>query len=176
MSRRRVTVEENALAFVIANDGDKSDLFQEIGRFIFEYSQLEFDLRQHFRRKIGFGRQFGDVMSTGFDFTRLCNALMAISAIEEGGQSDPVLVKHLKSSKKINDIRVAVVHGRWISSLGGGSVTKVSNHNMKRQRLLEKEGELDHWSDAVVKLRTDIADAIDAANERRKAANGGEPQ
>ena len=168
MSRRRVRVEQNALAFVVANDGDKSALFREIGRFVFEYSQLEFDLRRHFQRKIGFGRQFGDVMSTAFDFARLCSALKEVSAIEKGGQADPVLVKHLNACKAINDVRVAVVHGRWMSSLGGDSVLQVSRQNMKRQRRLEKEGELDRHSDAIIKLRANIADAICAANERRK--------
>jgi hypothetical protein len=171
MSRNRVRVEQNALAFVVANDGDKSELFREIGRFVFEYSQLEFDLRQHFRRKIGFGRLFGDVMSTGFDFARLCSALMAVSAIEEGGQADPALAKHLKACLAINTVRVDVVHGRWVSSLGGDSVLKVSRGNMKRQRLLQKEGELDRQSDAIIKLRANIADAICAANERRQTAD-----
>ncbi len=170
MSRRRVSVEQNPLAFVIANDGDKSDLFRQIGRFVFEYSQLEFDLRRHFRRKIGFALQFGDVMLTGFDFARLCNAIKKVSAIEEGGQADPVLVKHLTACKAINDVRVAVVHGRWESSLGGDSVLQVSRQNMKRRRLLEKEGELDRRSDEIIKLRASIADAIHAANDRRKPA------
>jgi hypothetical protein len=169
MSRRKVPAQ-NALAFVIANDGDKSNLFREIGRFVFEYSQLEFDLRWHFRRKIGFGRQFGDVMSTGFDFARLCHALKEVSAIEEGGQADPVLVEHLKDCLAINDVRVAVVHGRWVSTLGGDSVLQVSRGKMKRRRLLEKKGELDRHSDAIIKLRANIADAIGAANERRKRA------
>jgi hypothetical protein len=168
MVRRKITSKQNALASLIANDGDKRDLFIEIGRFIFEYSQLEFDLRQHFRRKIGFGRQFNDVMSAGFDFARLCNALKAISAIEEGGQPHPVLAKHLKSCMEINDIRVAVVHGHWVSTLGGDTVVKVSVQNMKRQRLLEKDGELARWSDAIKVLRADIADAIEAADEQRK--------
>ena len=145
-----------------------TSLFREIGRFVFEYSQLEFDLRRHFRRKIGFGLQFGDVMSAGFDFDRLCNALKEVSAIEEGGQADPVLMKHLKACKAINDIRVAVVHGRWVSTLGGDSVLQVSRGTMKRHRLLEKEGELDRHSDAIIKLRVDIADAICAASKRRK--------
>jgi hypothetical protein len=77
-------------------------------------------------------------------------------------------MKHLKACKAINDIRVAVVHGRWVSTLGGDSVLQVSRGTMKRHRLLEKEGELDRHSDAIIKLRVDIADAICAASKRRK--------
>lgn len=159
---------QNVLARLVENDGDKSELFQEIGRFIFEYSKLEFALRRHFRRKVGYKLDFDDVLSTGFDFAKLCNALLALSAMENGGEPDPALKSLISKCKKINDVRVAVVHGTWYSSLAEDRVIHVSRQNMKRQDVFRVAGDLDKHSDAMVKLRDDIAEAISANNDARE--------
>jgi hypothetical protein len=166
LKKRRARME-NSLADIIGWDGDKSDLYREIGRFVFEYSQLEFDLRRIFRKKIGIDFEHDDIMTVGFDFAKLCAALIAASAIEEDGEADPILKKLLGRCHKINDVRVAVVHGRWSSTFGGDRAIHVARGSMKQQPMFEYEGDLDEHSDAIVKLRADIADAVSAGDERR---------
>jgi hypothetical protein len=164
----KTTRKQNPLAHLIENDGDKSGLFEEIGRFIFEYSKLEFALRRHFRRKIGYKIDFDDVVSTGFDFAKLCNALTALTTAENGGKPDAALKPLLDECHRINAVRIAVVHGSWFSTLAEDRVVHVSRSSMKRQTLFRQAGDLDKHSDAMVKLRADIAQAIYDANERRK--------
>lgn len=166
MKKRRARME-NSLADIIDWSGDKSDLYREIGRFVFEYSQLEFDLRKIFRKKIGIDFEHDDIMTVGFDFAKLCAALVAASAIEEDGEADPVLKKLLGQCHKINEVRVAVVHGRWSSTFGGDRAIHVARGSMKQQRMFENEGDLDEYSDAIVKLRANIMEAVSAGNERR---------
>jgi hypothetical protein len=38
---------------------------------------------------------------------------------------------------------------------------------MRQQRMFEHEGDLDEQSDKIVKLRADIAEAVNAGDERR---------
>lgn len=166
----RTIREQNALAHLIENDGDKSDLFHEIGRFIFEYSKLEFTLRRHFRRRVGYKIEFDDVMSTGLDFAKLCNGLLALSAREAGGKPDPVLKKLIDECHRINAVRVAVVHGTWFSTLAEDRVVHVSRTSMQKQTMFRNAGDLDKHSDAMIKLRDAISVAIYAANERRGGA------
>lgn len=165
--KQRRTRMQNSLADIIGYDGDRSAIYREIGRFVFEYSQLEFDLRRYFRSKVGISLEHNDIMTAGFDFSKLVNALIAASAIEEGGTPDPVLEKHLKACFKVNDTRIAVVHGRWSSTYGGDRAFHVSRNSMKQQKLFEYEGDLDELSHGIVKLRAEIAAAVHAGEERR---------
>ncbi|WP_375312851.1 hypothetical protein WHZ77_06105 [Bradyrhizobium sp. A5] len=161
-------MKENSLADIIAFEGDKSDLFREIGRFVFEYSRLEDELRTHLRRKAQVPFDFNTPIMSAFDFARLCNALIAVSEIEEDGKPDPALEKLLKQALKINEKRVAVVHGRWMSTYAGDRAQHVSRSSMKPTNYFENEGDLDEQSDAIVKLRADLAEVIHAGNERRR--------
>lgn len=169
---KRPTRGANSLAFLVENDGDKSRLYEEIGRFVFEYSQLEFELRRHFRRKVGYRIEFDDIMSAGFDFAKLCNALVAVSEIEEGGRSDAQLKKLINKCMEINAVRVDVVHGLWRSTRGGDMVVNVSRTSMKRKEsFFENEGDLDKISDGIVKLRANIRVAVHNADERRNSVS-----
>jgi hypothetical protein len=62
---------------------------QCLGRLV--YSRLEIVLRRHFRRKVGYKLEFDNVVSAGFDFSRLCSALSALVTAENGGVPDPRL-------------------------------------------------------------------------------------
>jgi hypothetical protein len=75
VKKRRARMEANSLADIITWPGDKSDLFREIGRFVYEYSQLEFDLRKTFRKKVGIDFEHDDIMTAGFDFAKLARPL-----------------------------------------------------------------------------------------------------
>lgn len=134
---------------------------------MFEYSQLEFDLRRIFRKKVGFDFEHDDIMTAGFDFARLCTALIAASAIEEDGKTDPAFEKLISQCKRVNDVRIAVVHGRWSSTYGGDRAIHVGRNSMKQQRMFEYAGDLDEHSDAIVKLRASIAEVVSAGDERR---------
>jgi hypothetical protein len=168
--KKRRARMNNSLADIIGWNGDKSDLYREIGRFVFEYSQLEAELRRIFRKKVSIDLEHNDIMTAAFDFAKLVTAILAASAIEEDrqdGKPDPVLEKLLKACHKVNEARVAVVHGRWSSTYGGDRVYQVARGSMKQQKMFEYEGDLDEHSDAVDKLRIDIVEAVRAGDERR---------
>jgi hypothetical protein len=166
MARRRVSILENPLASLIAND-DRDDLHRAIGRFIFEYSQLEFLLRRILRHKLGIKMDHDDVVTAAFDFAKLCTAIVELSAIEEGGKPDRKLKDLIGDCHDVNGIRIAVVHGRWISTLAGDQVLH------KRTIKLDEEGKLDRESDGIGRLRERITEVAHAGDERRKrkAAN-----
>lgn len=166
VKKRRARMQ-NSLADIIGYDGDRGALYREIGRFVFEYSQLETDLRRIFRRKVGFTLDHDDIMTAGFDFARLCTALIAASAIEEGGKADQALEKLIKACHDVNTVRIAVVHGRWSSTYGGDRAIHVARGSMKQHRMFEYEGDLDEESDRIVKLRAAIAEAVSAGDQRR---------
>lgn len=168
--RKRRARMQNSLADIIGWNGDKSDLFREIGRFVFEYSQLEAELRRIFRRKVNIDLEHNHIMTAAFDFAKLVTALLAASVIEEDsadGKPDPVLEKLLKACYKVNEARVAIVHGRWSSTYGGDRLYQVARSSLKQQQMFEYEGDLDELSESIVKLRADITEAVATGDERR---------
>jgi hypothetical protein len=168
MKKRRARKGDNILADIIGFDGDRRDLYCEIGRFIFEYSGLEHDLRRHLRRKAQVPFDFDAPIMSAFDFARLCNALVAVSAIEEAdGLPDPAIKGLMSKALRINEARVAVVHGSWMSTYAGDRARHVSRTSMKPVNYFEHAGDLDDLSDAIVKLRRDISNAISDGDERR---------
>lgn len=118
VKKRPTRMGVNSLADIIAWPGDKSDLFCEIGRFVYGYSQLEFDLQKIFRKKVGIDFEHDDFMTAGFDFAKLRTALVAASAIEEDGDADPVFKKLMGKCHDVNAVRIAAVHGQWNSTFG----------------------------------------------------------
>lgn len=166
---------KSALADIIAFEGNRDDLYREIGRFVFEYSQLESDLRNLFRSLIGYDRKHADIISTGFDFSRLCGALLAVSAIYEGARPNGEFETIINRCRHINDVRVAVVHGRWSSTYGGDRAIHVAKGSMKPANYFEFEGDLDYKSEEIVRLRRDLMNcavsikAHDKPKRRKKA-------
>ena len=79
--KKRRARRENSLADIIGWSGDKSDLYREIGRFVFEYSQLEAELRRVFRKKVSIDLEHdlehNDIMTAAFDFAKLVTAILA---------------------------------------------------------------------------------------------------
>ncbi|MGY3395988.1 hypothetical protein ACVWW6_008579 [Bradyrhizobium sp. USDA 3311] len=123
--KKRRARMNNSLADIIGWNGDKSDLYREIGRFVFEYSQLEAELRRIFRKKVSIDLEHNDIMTAAFDFAKLVTAILAASAIEEDrqdGKPDPVLVKLLKApatrSTKLASPLCTVVGRRPTAEIG----------------------------------------------------------
>jgi hypothetical protein len=82
---------------------------------------------------------------------------LALTTEENGGVLDPVLQALISKCLTINDVRIAVVHGSWFSTMAEDRVVHVSRNSMKPQTLFRKPGALDKHSDAMIKLQADIA-------------------
>jgi hypothetical protein len=54
--------------------GPTDPIYREIGRFIFQFSQLEYTLRYHVAEMARIGDEYFDIVTSGLDFAKLCPA------------------------------------------------------------------------------------------------------
>jgi len=52
---------------------EQDRVYREIGRFIFEFSQLEYTLRHHVADMARIDDQYFDIVTSAFDFAKLCS-------------------------------------------------------------------------------------------------------
>lgn len=135
-------------------------IYREIGRFIFEFSQLEYTLRYHVAEMARIDDQYFDIVTSAFDFAKLCSALLALSAKEKGGKPDPTLKDLIADCHEVNTIRLRVVHGLWVIGSGNDRAIHTSRNSMQSEVYFDKPGDLDDQSNRCNRLRSDIERAI----------------
>src|ERR1700730_18485686 len=135
---------------------DPGPLYQEIGRFIFEFSQLEYTIRHHVGEKAGMNDEVADMVTANLDFARLCSTRLVRSAKEEEGKPEPALEKMINECRQINEIRTRVVHGLWVAGTTYDRLIHTSRDKMTAKIFFDKPGDLDKHSERMAKLRQGI--------------------
>jgi hypothetical protein len=161
--------------------------FSAIGRFIFEFSQLEYTLKHHIAEAVGLNEAHVSSIMT-HDFAMLCNIADAIllqeSKVPDGywdGLKDTnmprgnrvkkdyqveiteradKLKKLIKECKQLNDDRVRVVHGLWY--VGGDRVAlyHVSRQKLKHSTYFQQADDLASKADTACRLRNEIPNVL----------------
>jgi hypothetical protein len=121
--------------------------YRAIGRFIFEFSQLEYEIRHQVAEAVDIPFwHFNEIMV--HDFTILCNAALSVfkfaytSEEHRWKKMEPLLKKALG----LGNIRNAVAHGLWVPFVQGGKVIHVPrsmqpNVSVKQAETLEKKAD-----------------------------------
>jgi hypothetical protein len=133
---------------------------RKIGRFIFEFSQLEYTIRHHVGDKAGMGDQVADMVTANIDFARLCSTMLALSAQEADGRPEPTIEKLINECRQINEIRTRVVHGLWVAGTTNDRLIHTSRDKMTSKIFFDKPGDLDKHSERMSKLRSEITHAV----------------
>lgn len=158
--------------------------FSAIGRFIFEFSQLEYTLKNYVAEATGLRDQhFNSIMS--HDFSRLCavaeTVLLQTGADPafslEGDWGDPpaynqrlmaeydadklqrskTLKDLIKQCRSLNDDRIRVVHGLWMIAGGTGALDYVSRQTFENCSYFREPDELAKKADQAANLRNEIS-------------------
>jgi hypothetical protein len=143
--------------------------YRAIGRFIYEFSQLEYEIRVRVSDEIGLPDwHFNEIMV--HDFTMLCNAALKVFEFAYNTEKhrwvemEPLLKKALG----LGVIRNSVAHGLWVPSMEGGKVIHVSR-SLKPNISVEQADALEKKADEANAVRAGIALIADMdLNERYK--------
>ncbi|WP_315797665.1 hypothetical protein [Bradyrhizobium sp. SZCCHNRI3043] len=138
---------------------DRDRAYREIGRFVFEFSQLEYTLRYHVAELCRIPDENFEIATSGLDFAKLCSALLAL-ADRRAGRKDHALKEPIARCHEINTIRLRVVHGLWVIGVGNNRVIHTSRHSMKSDVFFEKPGVLEGEADRCSQLRWDVDQAV----------------
>jgi hypothetical protein len=148
--------------------GAEDATYLAIGRFIVEYSALEGDLRFLFGAELRLRVDLFDPVLT-HDFALLCTAVLNVFKQTASDDRYRQLTKIVNKCRKINDLRVKVVHGEWMPQEEGGSLSHASRGSLRRAHLGRMKDMLEAKADEVHALRNDLDKFFHDHHEDKKA-------
>jgi hypothetical protein len=135
---------------------ESEETYLAIGRFMFEFSQLEMSLRHNIALEAGVKDRYFDAVMT-HDFALLCTiAQELLGQSWDSEEQSARLVRIIKECRKLNDVRVRVAHGLWVPFRGGGTVHHVSRASLKSKMSSDQAQELEEKAQAINSLRADF--------------------
>ena len=109
--------------------GEDDAFFSAIGRFIFQFSQLEYSLKVTVAEAVRLPDEHFNAIMT-HDFALLCTmAQNVFSKYSNKDRIDDVIGK----IRKLNEDRVRIVHGLWVVSIEGGKLHHVSRNSLRQR-------------------------------------------
>jgi hypothetical protein len=137
------------------SDVDAESTYHAIGRFMFEFSQLEYAIKHYVAETAGIQEMyFHAVMS--HDFALLCTVASEV-LFQNFGEKDKERLKGIISrARALNNERVRVAHGLWVPFKEGGTVLHVSRSSLKPTWDVGQAQHLEDKADEVLKLRMEF--------------------
>ncbi len=143
----------------IEAEGEKRRLLHlALGRFVFEFSQLEFMIRHALAAALDLRDDQFYVITSTYDFAALCNVTKAYftrfcgCSDEEGQQIEGLL----NACLTINQKRVRIAHGTWFIDEEESGATHVSRNSLEPRVYYSRPDEIDADTDEVMRLKTGI--------------------
>jgi hypothetical protein len=151
-SRGRITPGEMA-----EERRNRDRLCMAIGRFMFEFSQLEFYIRYALKCALGLDDEKFTVIA--YDFAPLCKATDEFfRRFVEHAQHDQKEIKSLfNDCLSINDRRVQIAHGTWFVDETGLGAQHVRRGSFTPKVVYEKIGELDQITEKTKDLQSRVS-------------------
>lgn len=139
-------------------DKEKDELCLAIGEFIYEFSQLEFTMRDLLGSLLELEGERFDIVTSPYDFTTLCtvahNCLIRLSDCSDKLKAHSE--KTFNDCKGLNTDRVRIAHGAWIEGGGARHVSrqtlKASTYFLTPQEIRQKTAEAQRLMTAIVNI------------------------
>jgi hypothetical protein len=134
-------------------------LCMAIGRFMFEFSQLEFYIRHAFKCALRLEDERFDVIGASYDFAAMCRtAGVFFCRFVEHAQHDQKEIESLvKDCLSINDRRVQIAHGTWFVDDIGLGVQHVRRGSFTPKVHYKEIGDLDHITQKIKDLQSRVS-------------------
>jgi hypothetical protein len=150
----------------IQEDWDDVALNQAIGKFIVQFSQLEFIIRHLLGALLDLADEQFNIITASYDFTTLCRVTNAF--IISLPDCDAKLAAHanetFKKCLKVNEERVRIAHGTWTLQEGA---THMSRNTFKVTSHFSKPEEIEKKTEEVKKCMTGIVHILTGKPEDR---------
>jgi len=126
-----------------------------VGRFTFEFSQLEFTIRVALLACLELPQEYFDIVTAPYDFAMLCKVTREALSLKTPERAAE-LEQWCKDCLKLNDDRVRIAHGTWTLGPDGPSVRHVSRNSLKARHYFGTTAEIDRLSDEAQRLLQQI--------------------
>jgi hypothetical protein len=122
-----------------------------VGRFTFEFSQLEFSIRVALLACLKLPQEYFDIVTAPYDFAMLCKVTREAMTLKAPERKDE-LEEWCKECLKLNEDRVRMAHGTWTLGSSGPSVRHVSRNTLKAHHYFGTPAEIHRLADEAQRL------------------------
>jgi hypothetical protein len=122
-----------------------------IGRFLVEFSQLEFTIRAALAGRLQLADGLFDIVTSPYDFSALCNVWCKLNILQYPERKKE-FEKLFSGLQKLNRQRVVVAHGMWTDEMDGLAARHVSRQTLEAEFHSFKNAELDGFADEAQRL------------------------
>jgi hypothetical protein len=133
--------------------------FQQIGAFMFWFSQLELALRLELSDALKLPAPLYDVVTASYDFRTLCAVTREVTTFRAGDnkRTADAIQRLIRKCLTLNDLRVKIAHGTWMPGTPAPTAMHMSRQTLQSHHIFEDPQEL---IDAVISCRNLCQEAI----------------
>ncbi len=139
--------------------------YRAIGRFVFEFSQVEYKIRHYLASELGLKDEYFTAVMESYDVALLCAVAKQVLIKSCGEDESARIRKLLDELYVLNAERVRVAHGLWVPHREGGTVHRVSRSNIKPAWFANQAEALKKKADEANALRARLEQAFTALPE-----------
>ena len=133
-----------------------SRMFEAIGRFVFQFSQLEFTIKTFLSFQIGIAEEHFDVVTAPYDFYILTVVTQQISSMRFPDQKKDI-EDMFNRCRELNNDRNRIAHGLWSGKIEGGLVARhVARSSLKASYHFENPEEVEKLADTAQRLMAEV--------------------
>jgi hypothetical protein len=153
------------------NDLDQTSAektYRAIGRFIFEFSQVEYTIRHYLAEEIGLNEEHFSAVVESYEASLLCTVAIEVFKKSRAKENAAQIEKLINKFRQLNDKRNCVAHGLWVPFRDGGTVHYVPRGKLTPSNSANQAEELDKLADEACKLSAELTNAFINFDIRRR--------
>ena len=121
---------------ILDENSRKSQLFESLGAFFFEFSQLEYTIRVFLAARLNLTEAQFDIVTSPYDFSTLCRITKEVS-IQQFPTKHSTINEIFNKCQKLNENRVRIAHGLWSDDGTAITARHVSRQSLKANYFFE---------------------------------------
>jgi|SRR6516162_7240069 hypothetical protein len=133
--------------------------FSAIGRFIFEFSQLEYTIKHHVAEQVGLKDEYFTPVMT-HEFAVLCTIAETVLGPGMTGDRAERLKKLIDECRTLNEHRVHIVHGLWFVGREKGRLFPAPKGKIETDVYYEDHNKVAELADLAKRLHNELPDIV----------------
>jgi hypothetical protein len=151
--------KKQLLQFTTAEQQAAEQTYRAIGRFVFEFSQVEYTIRHVLAEELHVSDKHFEAVVGSYDVAMLTTVAIEVFKKSRNQETAAKIEKLLNRFRVLNEDRKRVVHGLWVPFMDGGAVHYVSRNKLASRYSAEQANELEKLADQLCQLRPDLMTA-----------------
>jgi len=136
-------------------DEQTEKTYRAIGRFMFEFSQVEYAIRCYLAEEIRLDEDYFSGVMESCDVSMLISVATEVFRKSRGVEAETIS-KLLNKFRSMNDQRKRVAHGLWVPFKDGGTVHYVSRTKLNPSQFSDQANVLEQHADELCQLRANL--------------------